>query len=109
MLHLYFDVEVVENCACALRNLSYRTQEIKDGAEFDQEDEKEKSKENVASSELANHCSFKPITRGYAVMIKTRPDTRLPQSRADGQGLYLRSLDHLGRSSEAKDRRKQKK
>ena len=24
----------------------------------------------------------------------TRPDTRLPQSRAGGQGPYLRSLDH---------------
>merc|ERR1711942_592898 len=40
---------------------------------------------------------------------KTRPDTRLPQSRADGQGPYLRSLDHLGRSSEAKDRKNPKK
>ena len=39
----------------------------------------------------------------------TRPDTRLPQSRAGGQGLYLRSLDHLGRSSEAKDRKNPKK
>ena len=38
---------------------------------------------------------------------ETRPDTRLPQSRAGGQGLYLRSLNHLGRSSEAKDRKKQ--
>ena len=28
----------------------------------------------------------------------TRPDTRLPQSGLGGQGLYLRSLDHLGRS-----------
>ena len=28
---------------------------------------------------------------------------RLPQSCAVGQGLYLRSLDHLGRSCEAKD------
>ena len=36
----------------------------------------------------------------------TRPDTQLPQSRADGQGLYLRLLDHLGRSSEANDRKK---
>ena len=27
---------------------------------------------------------------------KTRPDTQLPKSRAGGQGLYLRSLDHLG-------------
>ena len=37
---------------------------------------------------------------------RTRPDTWLPQSRAGGQGPYLRSLDHLGRSSEAKDRKK---
>ena len=36
------------------------------------------------------------------VYAKTRPDTRLPQSRAGGQGPYLRSLDHLGWSSEAK-------
>ena len=43
------------------------------------------------------------------VIAKTRPDTRLPQSRAGGQGLYMRSLDHLGRSSEAKDRKKTKK
>ena len=33
---------------------------------------------------------------------KTRPDTRLPKSRAGGQGLYLRSPDHLGRSREVK-------
>ena len=35
----------------------------------------------------------------------TRPDTRLPQSRAGWQGPYLRSVGHLGRSSEAKDRK----
>ena len=40
---------------------------------------------------------------------RTRPDTRLPQSRAGGQGLYLRSLDHLGWSSETKDRENPKK
>ena len=34
---------------------------------------------------------------------KKRPDTPLPQSRAGGQGLYLRSLDHLGRSIETKE------
>ena len=37
--------------------------------------------------------------------IITRPDTRLPQSRAGGaggQGPYLRSQEHLGRSSEVK-------
>ena len=37
------------------------------------------------------------------VFKRTRSDTRLPQLRAGGQGLYLRSLDHLRRSSEAKD------
>ena len=37
---------------------------------------------------------------------ETRPDTRLPQLRAGGQELYLKSLDHLGRSIEAKDRKK---
>ena len=40
---------------------------------------------------------------------KTRPDTRLPQSRAGGQGPYLRSLDHLGRSSKAKKLKNAKK
>ena len=39
----------------------------------------------------------------------TRPDTRLPQSRAGCQGPYLRSVDHFGRSSEAKDRKKRSK
>ena len=39
----------------------------------------------------------------------TRPDKLLPKSRAGGQGPYLRSFDHLGRSSEAKDREKTKK
>ena len=40
---------------------------------------------------------------------KTRPDTRLPQSRAGGQGLYFRLPNHLGRSSDAKHRKKTKK
>ena len=47
-------------------------------------------------------------SRRQPPLLVTRPDTRLPQSRAGGQGLYLRSLDHLGRSSEAKDRKNQK-
>ena len=34
---------------------------------------------------------------------KTRPDTRLRKSRAGRQGPYLRSPDHLGRSSEVKE------
>ena len=34
---------------------------------------------------------------------KTRPNTQLPQSHAAGQGPYLRSVKHLGRSSMAKD------
>ena len=37
------------------------------------------------------------------VCIKTRPDTRLPQLRAGGQGPYLRSVEHSGRSSMAKN------
>ena len=36
-------------------------------------------------------------------LIKTRPDTRLPQSRAGGQGPYLRSVEHLGKSGTAKN------
>ena len=35
--------------------------------------------------------------------VETRPDTRLPKSRVGGQGPYLRSPDHLGRSSEVKE------
>ena len=37
---------------------------------------------------------------GHLCLHKTRPDTRLPKSHAGGQGPYLRSLDHLGRSGE---------
>ena len=47
--------------------------------------------------------------RGEERTEKSRPDTRLPQSRAGGQELYLRSLHHLGRNSEATDRKKTKK
>ena len=48
------------------------------------------------------------LIKSYALLkvdgIKiTRPDTRLPKSRAGGQGPYLRSPDHLGRSSEVKE------
>ena len=43
------------------------------------------------------------------VGCRTRPDTRLPKSRTGGQGPYIRSLDHLGRSSEAKTAKTQKK
>ena len=41
-------------------------------------------------------------------LITIRLGTRLPQLRAGGQGLYLRSLDYLGRISEAIDAKKQK-
>ena len=34
---------------------------------------------------------------------KTRPDTRLPKSRAGGQGPFLSPQDHLGRGSEVKE------
>ena len=48
-------------------------------------------------------------SREIVIDCKTRPDTRLPQLRAGGQGLYLRSLDYLGRSSEAENRKNPKK
>ena len=43
------------------------------------------------------------------IFMGTRSETQLPQSRAGGQGPYLRSLDHLGRNSEAIDRKNLKK
>ena len=49
------------------------------------------------------------ITDLAQMLLETRLDTWLPQSRVGGQGLYLRSLDHLGRSIEAKDRKTPKK
>ena len=36
-------------------------------------------------------------------LVETKPGTRLTKSRAGGQGPYLRSPDHLGRSSEVKE------
>ena len=44
-----------------------------------------------------------PLKFAIAANIQKKTDTRLPQSRSGGQGPYLRSLDHLDRSSEAKD------
>ena len=41
--------------------------------------------------------------------MKIGPNTRLPQWRAGGHGPYFMSLDHLGRSSEAKDYKKKSK
>ena len=38
-----------------------------------------------------------------AKLVEARPDTRLPKLCAGRQGPYLRSLDHLGRSSEVKE------
>ena len=49
-------------------------------------------------------CSLKTF-----INILTRLDTWRPMLCAGGQGLYLRSLDHLGRSSEATDRKKNEK
>ena len=63
------------------------------------------SEKSSTTSQMIGWCWFtKKIKRP-----KIRPDARLPLSRAGGQGLYLRSLDHLGGSSEAKDRKKTKK
>ena len=60
---------------------------------------------------FSSHLNLKEITTGrkHSHGVGTRPDTQLPQSRVCGQGLYLRSLNHLGRSSEAKDRKNLKK
>ena len=39
----------------------------------------------------------------HEIFLLTRPDTRLPQSRAGGQGqCWRRSLEHLGRISKLK-------
>ena len=40
--------------------------------------------------------------------IKTRPDTRLPKSRAGGKGRYFKSMKHLGRNSKANALKKKK-
>ena len=53
---------------------------------------------------------MKPVDLSLVAQFgKTRPDTRLPQSRVGGQGPSLRSPYHLGRSSEAKNKKKNKK
>ena len=41
--------------------------------------------------------------------MKTSADTWLPKSRVGGQGPYLRSLDHLGSSSEVKEQTQKNK
>ena len=54
-------------------------------------------------------CEVFPVTTtaisggNLLLVLETRLDTRLPKSRAGGQGPYLRSLDHLGRSSEVRE------
>ena len=53
--------------------------------------------DNDAKS-MVKHFNF---LQKVSVSIDTRPDTRLPQSRPGGQGLYLRSPYHLGGSNEA--------
>ena len=49
------------------------------------------------------------MCRRFVVDTISRPDTRLPQSRAGGQGPYLRSLERAATSSEAKDLKNKKK
>ena len=65
----------------------------------------------TAIRELLVHWlnSWPSLHKTKMTSTTTRPDTRLPQSRAGGQRLYLRSLYHLGRSSEAKNRKNPKK
>ena len=43
------------------------------------------------------------VNTGVNYTNVSRPDTRLPKSRAGGQGPYLRSPDYFGRSSEVKE------
>ena len=45
----------------------------------------------------------------YLDRKRTRPDSRLPKSRAGGRGPYFRSLHYLGRRSEAQDCKNLKK
>ena len=64
--------------------------------------------------EKFNYCNGKCQPHVINEMTKepdteTRPATRLHQSRVLWQGPYLRSLDHKGRSSEAKDCKNPKK
>ena len=43
-----------------------------------------------------------------AILTLDTPDTRLPKSRAGGQGPYLRSIDFLGKSSNVQKEEKSK-
>ena len=61
---------------------------MKDEQDTDEEMEQEHGKEEKEEGEEEEE--------------ETRPDTRLPKSRAGGQGPYLRSPDHLGGSSEVR-------
>ena len=67
-----------------------------------------KSEESDKEKQHGGQVSQQSYPEKFAFR-KTRPDTRLPQLRASGQGPQLRSPDHLGRSSEAKNRKKNQK
>ena len=62
-----------------------------------------------SSASLAERTGNHEVSSMNVKRMRTRPDTRLPQSRACGQGPYLRSIHHLGMSSEAKERKNPKK
>ena len=53
--------------------------------------------------DLHFQCAVQSNLRLNFLYWWTRPDTLILQSRVDGQEPYLRSQEHLGRSSEAKD------
>ena len=59
---------------------------------------KEKEKEKIPLCESIGHR----LLRGCC---PKRPDTWLPQLRAGGQGIYLSSPEHLGRSSTVKEKK----
>ena len=63
--------------------------------------------QQVAASELLSwkKSMFTPFDKVKQIYKKTWPDTQLPKLCAGGQRLYLRSLDHLGKSSEVKEKK----
>ena len=63
----------------------------------------------IESTILIAPLNFSPDLYVQTPVNVTRPDTRLPQSRAGGQGPYLSSPEHSGRSSTVKEQKNIKK
>ena len=67
-----------------------------------------KSGGNVITSEASGLLPKNDTNQCFPV-LENKARYTAAQLHADGQGLYLRSLYHLGRSSEAKDRKNPRK